>query len=85
MNNFLVKILNRTDLGVAETELLLVKLNSAIKNSAGSSLVILGFGHHLGGKDVVSCLELRVQHFVGETLAADGNTGQHTIALKPCG
>merc|ERR1719192_2291888 len=48
------------DLGVTKTELLLVKLDSAIKNSAGSSLVVLGLGHHLGGKDVVSALELRV-------------------------
>merc|ERR1719189_1242632 len=69
------------DLGVTKTELLLVKLDGVHDGSSSSSLVILGLGHHLGGKDVVSSLELRVQHFVGETLAADGDTGQHTIAL----
>merc|ERR1719330_292617 len=31
--------------------------------------------------DVVSALELSVDHFVGETSSADGNTSQHTVAL----
>merc|ERR1719471_2277110 len=69
------------DLGVSKTELLLVKLHGSIQDSAGGGLVILCLGDSLGGENVVPSLELRVQHFVGESLPADGDTGQHTVAL----
>merc|ERR1712045_343494 len=68
------------DLGVTKTELLLVKLD-CIHDGSSSSLVVLGLGHSLGSHNVVASLELRVQHFVGEASSADGNTGQHTVAL----
>merc|ERR1719412_3551849 len=68
------------DLGVTKTELLLVKLDS-IHDGSSSSLVVLGLGHSLGGDDVVASLELGVQHFVGEASSADGDTGQHAVAL----
>merc|ERR1719412_3519806 len=68
------------DLGVTKTELLLVKLDS-IHDGSSSSLVVLGLGHSLGSHNVVASLELRVQHFVGEASSADGDTGQHTVAL----
>ena len=32
-------------------------------------------------KNIISCLELRVDHFVGESSSADSNTSKHTIAL----
>merc|ERR1719278_2147230 len=68
------------DLGVTKTELLLVKLDG-IHDGSSSSLVVLGLGHSLGSHNVVASLELRVQHFVGEASSADGDTGQHTVAL----
>merc|ERR1719412_306673 len=68
------------DLGVTKTELLLVKLDG-IHDGSSSSLVVLGLGHSLGSHNVVASLELGVQHFVGEASSADGNTGQHTVAL----
>merc|ERR1719412_461985 len=68
------------DLGVTKTELLLVKLD-CIHDGSSSSLVVLGLGHSLGSHNVVASLELRVQHFVGEASSADGDTGQHTVAL----
>merc|ERR1712242_70051 len=68
------------DLGVTKTELLLVKLDG-VHDSASSSLVVLGLSHSLGSHNVVASLELRVQHFVGEASSADGDTGQHTVAL----
>merc|ERR1712079_194806 len=68
------------DLGVSKTELLLVQLDG-IHDGSSSSLVVLGLGHSLGSHNVVASLELRVQHFVGETSSADGDTGQHTVAL----
>merc|ERR1712073_87014 len=68
------------DLGVTKTELLLVQLDG-IHDGSSSSLVVLGLGHSLGSHNVVASLELRVQHFVGEASSADGDTGQHTVAL----
>merc|ERR1711884_355005 len=68
------------DLGVTKTELLLVKLDG-IHDGTSSSLVVLSLGHSLGSHNVVASLELGVQHFVGEASSADGNTGQHTVAL----
>merc|ERR1719412_4826 len=68
------------DLGVTQTELLLIKLDG-IHDGTSSSLVVLSLGHSLGSHNVVASLELRVQHFVGEASSADGDTGQHTVAL----
>merc|ERR1719173_201268 len=68
------------DLGVTETELLLVELDDVHDRLAGS-LVILGLGHSLGSQDVVAGLELWVLQFVGESSPADGNTGEHAVAL----
>merc|ERR1712079_751961 len=68
------------DLGVSKTELLLVQLDG-IHDGSSSSLVVLGLGHSLGSHNVVASLELRVQHFVGEASSADGDTGQHAVAL----
>ena len=65
---------------MTKTELFFVKLN-AIHNSTCSTLVILGLGNSLSSKNIVSGLELRVKHLVGEALAANGNTSKHTIAL----
>ena len=66
---------------MTQTELLLVELHCSIQNSASGGLVILGLGNSLSGQNVVSSLELGVQHFVGESLPADGNTSQYTVAL----
>merc|ERR1712045_101597 len=68
------------DFGVSKTEFLLVQFDD-IHHGPGSSLVVLGLGHSLGGDDVVASLELGVGQFVGEASSADGNTGQHTVAL----
>merc|ERR1719297_645190 len=68
------------DLGVTKTELLLIKLDG-IHDGSSSSLVVLGLGHSLGSHNVVASLELGVQHFVGEASSADGDTGQHAVAL----
>merc|ERR1719210_2405328 len=68
------------DLGVAKTELLLVKLDG-VHDSSSSTLVVLGLCHSLGSHNVVASLELSVNHFVGETSSTDGNTSQHTVAL----
>merc|ERR1712079_270011 len=68
------------DLGVSKTELLLVQLDG-IHDGSSSSLVVLSLGHSLGSHNVVASLELRVQHFVGEASSADGDTGQHAVAL----
>merc|ERR550539_1077955 len=68
------------DLGVTKTELLLVHLDN-VHHGSGGGLVVLGLGHSSGSQDVVASLELGVQHLVGETLPADGDTGQHTVTL----
>merc|ERR1719362_2198964 len=68
------------DLGMTKTELLLVKLDN-VHDSASGGLVILGLGHSSSTKDVISALKLSVDHFVGETSSADGNTSQYTVAL----
>merc|ERR1719510_1883384 len=68
------------DLGVAETVLLGLELGH-VKASLGGALVVLSLGHSLGGEDVVAGLELGVGHLVGEAHAADGDTGQHAVAL----
>merc|ERR1711963_1052256 len=68
------------DLGVSQPELLLVHLDD-VHHGAGGGLVVLGLGHSSGGEDVVASLEFGVQHLVGETLPADGDTGQHTVTL----
>merc|ERR550539_2045766 len=68
------------DLGVAATVLLGLELGD-VEASLGSGLVVLSLGHSLGGENVVSGLELGVGHLVGEAHAADGDTGQDTVAL----
>merc|ERR1719347_1609977 len=68
------------DLGVSQPEHLLVHLDD-VHNGSRGALVVLSLGHSLGGENVVPSLELRVQHFVGESLPADGDTGQHTVTL----
>jgi len=68
------------DLGVAQPKLLLVKLHH-VHDRSGSCLIVLGLGHGLGGNDVVTRLELRVEHLVGESLPADSNASEHAVAL----
>merc|ERR1719334_2792205 len=68
------------DLGVTKTVLLLVQLDQ-FQDSTSGSLVILSFCDHSSTKNIVSCLEFRVEHLVGEASPADGDTSQHTIAL----
>merc|ERR1711892_212988 len=67
------------NLGMAKTPLLLVQLVDLKDGTSG--FVILGLCNGLGSKDIVSSLELWIQHFVGESGSADGNSGQHTITL----
>merc|ERR1719341_2300471 len=68
------------DKGVSQPELFLVQLDN-VHHSLGGSLVVLGLGHSCGSDDVVPSLELGIGKLVGESSTADGNTGEHTVAL----
>merc|ERR1719209_2657622 len=68
------------DQGVAQPELLLVQLDD-VHHSLSGGLVVLGLGNGSGSNDVVPSLELRIGRLVGEASTADGNTGEHTVAL----
>merc|ERR1719220_2941413 len=68
------------DFGVSQAVLFSLKLNG-VQDSLCSSLIVLGLGNSSSSQDIVSGLELRVQHLVGEALTADSNTSQHSITL----
>ena len=65
---------------MSKPELFRVQSN-CIENSASCRFVILGLGNCLSSQDIVALLELRINHLVGESLSADSNTSQDTIAL----
>merc|ERR1719175_405208 len=68
------------DEGVAQPELLLVQLDD-VHHSLSGGLVVLGLGNGSGSDDVVPSLELRIGQLVGEASTADGDSGEHTVAL----
>merc|ERR1719342_1984582 len=49
--------------------------------SLSCGLVVLGLGNGSGSNDVVPSLELRIGQLVGEASTADGDSGEHTVAL----
>merc|ERR1719295_590638 len=49
--------------------------------SLSGGLVVLGLGNGSGSDDVVPILELRIGQLVGEASTADGDSGEHTVAL----
>ena len=60
------------DQGVAQPELLLVKLDN-VHHSLGGSLVVLGLGNSSGSNDVVPSLELGIGQLVGEASCREIN------------
>ena len=52
-----------------------------IKNCTGCGLVILSLCYKGCSQDVVSSLELRIQHLIRETGTANCDAGQHPVTL----